>query len=111
MPIQIRYLPDEDTGMGVGAYAPTLVCDICGRPIEDLGLGVYAFVNRSDACPQEALIAHKGDCHDRAEEQLEAGDVGSAGWGELRTLPARLANNSNPAWPDQAYDLVRRDTD
>lgn len=112
MAIQIRYLPNEPTLLGGAAYAPTFVCDICGEWIEDIGLGAYVFVNRSDACPQEPLIVHKGRCHDEAEERLTADEhPGAGGWAELKTLPARLANNSNPEWPTRQYVLVEEESE
>lgn len=111
MGIQIRYLPDEEGLLGKGVYAPTFVCDVCGEPIPDLRMGVYVFVNRSEACPQEPVFAHKNRCHDKAEADIQSANAGkdgwSAGWDELNKLPARLANNSNPDWPDRKYRLQR----
>lgn len=111
MGIQIRYLPDEETPLSTGAYAPTFVCDVCDQPIEDLNKAVYAFTNLSAACPQEPTFAHKGSCHDKAEAKIQSKNAGkegwSAGWDELNQLPVRLANNSNPAWPDRKYRLHR----
>lgn len=111
MGIMIRYLPDEDTPLSSGAFAPTFICDVCDKRIEDLNRAVYAFTNRPEACPQEPIFAHKGRCHDQAEADIQSDNAGkdgwSAGWDELNHLPARLANNSNPEWPRQKYRLDR----
>lgn len=52
---------------------PLIVCDICGKPIvEKQGDGVAVFkhlMNNGESC--EVLHAHKGRCHDIAEERIK----------------------------------------
>lgn len=59
---------------------PIVVCDICGDMISDVLEGAAVFGCRGEEnAKSEVLHAHKGKCHDKAEERFGQ----NAGWDEL----------------------------
>jgi hypothetical protein len=73
---------------------PLIVCDICGKPIEKAGDGVAVFknlMNNGESC--EVLHAHKGGCHDTAEERIRKTGA-LVGWTEMIEHLGFLVQNS-----------------
>lgn len=80
-------------------FFPILVCDVCGRRIEQASLA--AAINPSaiqdgervvqEGDLLEVLHAHKGDCHKQAEERF--GGKYRTGWTELGSHLSQLTHN------------------
>jgi len=72
---------------------PKFVCDICQKPITDAGNAVAVYTNlpfTEDVTVSEVLHAHKGPCHNMAEQQVN----GIPGWDELIEHCRYLLNNT-----------------
>ena len=73
---------------------PMFVCDICGKPIKEPDNGVVVFKNlmkNGESC--EVLHAHKGRCHDLAEERITKTGA-YVGWNEMIDHLALLVQNT-----------------
>jgi hypothetical protein len=85
-----------------GRFAPVVVCDICGGRVENANRGAAIFASHRMADGQvrtfdkgtllDVLHAHKGTCHDRAEQRL--GGKLETGWVELAEHLALLIGNT-----------------
>jgi len=80
-------------------YSPIIVCDICGRKIDNAMEGAAVFNNRTpsgdllpDGAIQPVIHAHKGKCHDLAESKV--GEHDAAVWIELETHVRFLVHNT-----------------
>jgi len=69
---------------------PAMICDACKREIADVGLAAVVFNNLHVATDEwrDALVVHKGPCHDAAEMVL--GGKMDTGWYELGTVLNRV---------------------
>ena len=83
--IMVRYVD--------GRYTPVINCDVCERRIAEAGLAVavmkHGTIDEAELLP--CLHAHKGACHDTAEERL--GGKANTGWQELTQHLLFLAHN------------------
>lgn len=76
-----------------GRYAPLLLCDTCGKRIENSGMGAAVHANgREEGEYLDVLHVHKGQCHDKAEADL--GGTSSVGWEELNVHLLHLTHNA-----------------
>jgi hypothetical protein len=74
-----------------GTTAPVVTCDICGDMISTVEEGAAVFsCSAAPNAKTEVLHAHKGECHDKAEERF--GD--NSGWDELGLHLYRICFNS-----------------
>lgn len=63
---------------------PILCCDVCDSWIDDADYGAAVFPALSgEGEVGQAMIVHKGVCHDKAEATLRASGC-ATGWQELR---------------------------
>lgn len=80
-----------------------ICCDVCGSWIDEAGLGAAVFRRLSvEGDTSEVLHAHKGRCHEVAEERL-----GETGWQELRQHLYHLT--SNTGLPPEALQKLEDD--
>jgi hypothetical protein len=84
-------------------HAPVVVCDVCGDPIWDANDGVAVFnAVLKEMEKTDVLHAHKGDCHDAAEDRIGE----HAGWQELSSHFYWLGANLEIT-PEQFVKLSR----
>lgn len=75
-----------------GRSAPVIICDICGKRIEEVKLGAAVFPQiDTEGAIAEVLHVHKRDCHNAAEQKIGGGE--SAPWQELRHHLSYLLHN------------------
>ena len=75
-----------------GRFVPLLTCETCGRRIEDPEMAVVVFDLHARA-RQIPRFAHKGVCHDAADERIrQAG--GYPGWNECGRWMMDLLHNT-----------------
>jgi hypothetical protein len=77
-----------------GRAAPVVICDICGKRVEEADLGAAVFPrmqSESEGTVVQVLHVHKGPCHDKA--QLQLGGVRDTAWQELRIHFSYLLHN------------------
>jgi hypothetical protein len=80
-----------------GKTCPILLCDICEKQIDNLGMGAAIFPRSStEGEITEVLHTHKKSCHDIAEKRI--GGKSSAPWQELQDhFIWLMANSGKPA--------------
>ena len=79
-----------------GVLVPIVICDICNQQIQDLEKAAAVnppIVELEAEKPTEILYAHKGKCHDLAEERLNQQYGRTASWQDLSTHFYFLCNN------------------
>lgn len=93
-----------------GNAAPIVVCDICRRRITDYEAAASVFLSPGlghfpDGTFTPLLHAHKGRCHDLAEERL--GGRLETGWHELLWDLVWTPQNSGHTWEEFLEDAGR----
>jgi hypothetical protein len=70
-------------------HCPIVVCDVCGDMIANVNEGAVVFpCSAPENSKLSCLHVHKGDCHDKAEENQQ-----NAGWEELGAHMAFVMSN------------------
>jgi hypothetical protein len=73
-------------------YCPFIFCDVCGEKIEDYSFGVVVYPALSESETTEVIFAHKGICHENAEEKIV--HMGNdAGYEEINNYFRYLSRN------------------
>lgn len=81
----------------IGKYAPVISCDVCGKIIEDGGLGMVRHLEVEVGERAPAIFCHKGECDAEAERKFEGL---SNGWLDLRHVLVWIVKNSKIDWEE-----------
>lgn len=71
-----------------GVVVPIVICDICNQQIQDLERAAAVnppIIKLRAENPVDIIYAHKGKCHDIAEQRLSQQYGQTAEWQELST--------------------------